>query len=102
MCGNRQVPPHAVRAKTEVPHRLKLAELDSLSLERLGDDRPRDVARVLPRPVVVEHARHDPGQSEGVVVVHRQEVGRHLRGRVHRLGIDWGTLVQDQSPCFVE
>ena len=66
-------------------------------VERLRDDRPGDVARVLARPVVVEHARHDAGDAVGVVVVHREEVGGHLRGRVDRLRVDRRALVQDQA-----
>ena len=57
--GDRQVPTHSVGAEAEVAHRLELAELDGLAGECLRDDRPRDVARVLARPVVVEHSRDD-------------------------------------------
>ena len=70
--------------------------------ERLRDDRARDVARVLARPVVVEHPRDDAGDAERVVVVHRQEVGGHLRGRVDRLRVDRRALVQDQAAGVVE
>ena len=70
--------------------------------QRLGDDRAGHIARVLARPVVVEHPRHDAGNAERVVVVHRQEVGRHLRGRVDRLRVDRRALVQDQPARLVE
>src|SRR5205814_381632 len=68
--GDGQVPADAVRAEAEVAQRLELAELDPLADERLRDDRARDEARVLARPVVVEHPRHDAGHTERVVVVH--------------------------------
>ena len=70
--------------------------------QRLRDDRAGDIARVLARPVVVEHPRDDAGDAEGVVVVHRQEVGRDLRGRVDRLRVDRRALVQDQPARLVE
>ena len=73
-----------------------------LALERLRDDRAGHVARVLARPVVVEHARDDAGHAERVVVVHRQEVGGDLRGRVDRLRVDRRALVQDQAARVVE
>ena len=78
------------------------AEFDRLALERLRDDRAGDVARVLARPVVVEHPRHDAGHAERVVVVHRQEVRRDLRRRVDRLRVDRRALVQDQAAVRVE
>ena len=99
--GDGQVAAHAVGAEAEVAQRVELAELDLLALERLRDDRPGHVARVLARPVVVEHARDDSGQAERVEVVHRQEVGGHLRGRVDRLRVDRRALVQDQAARVV-
>ena len=92
----------AVGAEAEVAQRLELPELDALALERLRDDRPGDVARVLARAVVVEHPRDDAGDAERVVVVHRQEVGGHLRGRVDRLRVDRRALVEDQAAVVVE
>jgi len=68
----------------------------------MRDDRPGDVARVLPRSVVVEHPRDDAGQTERVVVVHGQEVRGDLRGRIDRFRIDRGALVEDQAALFVE
>jgi hypothetical protein len=100
--GDREVPPDAVGAEAEVPQRLERSQLDLRPRERLGDDRPGDVARVLARPVVVEHPRDDPGHGEGVVVVHRQEVGGDLGGRVDRLRVDRRALVQDQPAFLVE
>ena len=94
--GDGEVAANAVGAEAEVAQRLERAELDRLALERLRDDRARHVARVLARPVVVEHARDDAGQAVRVVVVHRQEVGGDLRRRVDRLGVDRRALVQDQ------
>ena len=71
-------------------------------VERLRDDRAGHVARVLARPVVVEHPRDDARDAERVVVVHRQEVGGDLRGRVDRLRVDRRALVQDQAARVVE
>ena len=93
---------HAVGREAEVAQRLERAELDLGARERLRDDRPGDVARVLARAVVVEHPRHDAGHAVGVVVVHRQEVGGDLRGRVDRLRVDRRALVQDQAAELVE
>jgi hypothetical protein len=93
---------HAVGAETEVAHRVELAELDALALERLRDDRPGDVARVLARPVVVEHPRDDARHAVRVVVVHGQEVGRDLGRRVDRLRVDRGALVEDEAARVVE
>src|SRR5439155_19662500 len=70
-CRDHQMPADAVGAEAEVAHRLELAELDGLARERLRDDRPGDVARVLARSVVVEHPCYHTGHAEGVVVVHR-------------------------------
>ena len=97
-----EVAAHAVGAEAEVAHRLERAELDRLALERLRDDRAGHVARVLARPVVVEHARDDAGHAVRVVVVHRQEVGRDLRRRVDRLRVDRRALVEDQRAVLVE
>ena len=97
-----EVAAHAVRAEAEVAQRLELAELHDLSGQRLRDDRPGDVTGVLARAVVVEHPRDDAWEPERVVVVHRQEVGRDLRGRVHGFGIDRRALVQDQAAGVVE
>ena len=91
-----------VRAEAEVAHRLQVAELDRLAGERLRDDRAGDVARVLARAVVVEHARDDAGHPERVEVVHRQEVGRDLRRRVDRLRVDRRALVEDEAARVVE
>ena len=99
--GDGQVAADAVGAEAEVAQRVELAELDLLALERLRDDRAGHVARVLARPVVVEHPRDDPGEAERVVVVHRQEVGGDLRGRVDRLRVDRRALVQDQGARLV-
>ena len=71
-------------------------------VERLRHDRPGDVARVLARAVVVEHARDDAGHAVGVVVVHRQEVGGDLCRRVHGLRVDRRALVQDEAAGGVE
>src|SRR5919204_5979643 len=57
--GDDEVPAYAVRAEAEVTHGLELSELDRLSRQCLRDDRARDVARVLARAVVIEHARDD-------------------------------------------
>ena len=100
--GDREVAPDTVRAVAEVAKWLELAELDALPLERLRDDRPRDEARVLPRPVVVEHPRDDARDAERVVVVHRQEVRRHLRRRVHGLRVERRALVEDDAAVCVE
>ena len=93
---DREMAAHAVRTEAEVAHRLERAELDRLALERLRDDRAGDVARVLARPVVVEHSRDDAGNAVRVVVVHRQEIGRDLRRRVDRLGVDRRAFVEDE------
>ncbi len=100
--GDREMAADAVRAVAEVAERLELPELDALPLERLRDDRPRDEARVLPRPVVVEHPRDDARDAERVVVVHRQEVRGHLRRRVHRLRVERRALVEDDAAVGVE
>ena len=100
--GDGEVAAHAVRAEAEVSERLERAQLDLRPRERLRDDRAGDVARVLARAVVVEHARHDAGHRVGIVVVHRQEVGGDLRGRIDRLGVDRRALVQDQRAGSVE
>jgi hypothetical protein len=91
-----------VRAEAEVAQRLEVSELYRLARERLGDDRPGHVARVLARTVVVEHAGDDAGDAEGVVVVHGQEVGGYLRCGVDRLRVDRRALVQDQTTRLVE
>src|ERR1035437_2010728 len=44
--GDHQVPAHPVGAEAKIAKRLEITELDLLALERLGDDRPGDVARV--------------------------------------------------------
>ena len=100
--GDGQVAADAVGAEAEVAQRLERAQLHVLALERLRDDRPRDVARVLARPVVVEHSRHDAGHAERVVVVHRQEVRCDLRRRVDRFRVDGRALVQDEAAFRVE
>jgi len=99
---DHEVATDTVRAEAEVAQRVERPELDLRPGERLRDDRARHVARVLPRPVVVEHPRHDTRQPERVVVVHRQEVGRHLRGRVDRLRVDRRALMEDQRAGVVE
>ena len=91
-----------VRAEAEVAERLELSELDALTQERLRDDRARDEARVLPRPVVVEHARDHARDAERIVVVHRQEVGRDLRRGIDRLRVDRRALVEDDPAVRVE
>ncbi len=95
-------PAYAVGAEAEVAQRLERAELDFRPRQRLRDDRAGDETRVLPRPVVVEHPRDDARDAERVVVVHRQEVGRDLRGRIDRLRVDRRALVQDQPAELVE
>ncbi len=100
--GDHEMAADAVRAVAEVAERLELSELDARPLERLRDDRAGDEARVLPRPVVVEHPRDDAGDAERVVVVHRQEVRRDLRRRVHGLGVDRRALVEDDAAVGVE
>src|SRR4029077_19385582 len=62
--GNGQVAADAVGAEAEVAQWIELTELDLRPLERLGDDRPGDVAWVLPGAVVVEHPGDHAGQSE--------------------------------------
>src|SRR5207245_11312040 len=94
--GDGEVSTYAVGGEAEVAQRLEGAQLDLGSCQRLRDDRPGHITRVLPRSVVVEHARHDAGYPIRVVVVHRQEVRSDLRGRVDRLGVDRRALVQDQ------
>ena len=99
---DHQVAAHAVGAEAEVAHRLQLAELDMLANEGLCDDRAGDEARVLARPVVVEHTCDHAGHGERVVVVHGEEVSRHLGRRVDRLGVDRGALVEDHAAVLVE
>ena len=100
--GDHQVAPDAIRAEAEVAHRLEVSELDDASLERLGDHRTREVARVLAGSVVVEHPRDDAWHAVGVVVVHRQKVGGDLCRRVDRLRVDRRALVQDDAAVLVE
>src|SRR5918994_787128 len=97
-----QVAAHAVGAEAEVAQRLERAQEDLRPGQRLRDDRAGDVARVLARPVVVEHPRDHARDAERVVVVHRQEVGRDLGGGVDRLRVDRRALVQDQPARRVE
>jgi hypothetical protein len=46
--------------------------------------------------------RDDARHAERVVVVHRQEVGGDLRGRVDRLRVDRRALVEDEPARVVE
>src|SRR4029078_9483802 len=57
--SDSQVAAYAIRAEAEVAQRIERAELDRLARERLRDDRPGHVARVLGWPVVVQHPRDD-------------------------------------------
>src|SRR5262245_9080456 len=52
--GDHQMAAHPVGAEAEVAQRLERTELDGLALERLRDDRARDVAGILAWAVVVE------------------------------------------------
>ena len=102
VCGHSEVAADAVRAIAEVPQRLERPELDARPFQRLRDDRAGDEARVLPRPVVVEHPRHDTGDAEGIEVVHRQEVGGDLRRRVDGLRVERRALVEDDAAVGIE